>query len=112
LAALFLWDDPNYGVDEQWARFYPYRSAAKAGERIELKVIVLNHSPVERQFVITPHVPGLGTFKITVAPRSTGEVTMQITVSAKPGGPTVITADVSFGQWELREWLEALIDVR
>jgi glyoxylase-like metal-dependent hydrolase (beta-lactamase superfamily II) len=112
LAALFPWDDPNFGIDEQWARFYPYRSEAKAGERIELKVILLNHSPVQREFVITPHVPGIGTFKIKVAPRSTGEVVIPMTVGGKPGGPAVITADVSFGQWELREWMEALVDVK
>ena len=31
LAALFPWDDPNFGVDEQWARFYPYAAEAAAG---------------------------------------------------------------------------------
>jgi len=35
-----------------------------------------------------------------------------MTVGGKPGGPAVITADVSFGQWELREWMEALVDVK
>ena len=117
LAALFPWDDPNFGVDEQWARFYPYRSEAKAGERMELKVIVLNHSPVQREFVVTAHVPegwsaGPGPFKITAASRSTREIVIPVTVGGKPGGPAVITADVSFGQWELREWMEALVDVK
>ena len=45
LAALFPWDDPNYGVDEEWVRFDPWRVEAKSGDRIELKVIVQNHSP-------------------------------------------------------------------
>lgn len=116
LAALFPWDDANFGVDEQWARFYPYRSEAKAGERIELKVIVLNHSPVPREFVVKPHVPegwrtGAGPFRITAAPRSTGEIAIPVTVG-KTGLPAVVTADVSFGQWELREWMEALVDVK
>ncbi len=117
LAALFPWDDPNFGVDEQWARFYPYRSEAKIGERIELKVIVLNHSPVQREFVVNPHVPegwsaGRGPFKIAAAPRSTGEVMIPVTVGPKVALPVVITADVSFDRWELREWMEALVDVK
>jgi glyoxylase-like metal-dependent hydrolase (beta-lactamase superfamily II) len=109
LAALFPWDDPNYGIDEQWARFYPYRSAAKAGERIELKVIVLNHSPVQREFVITPHLPGVGAYRTTVPARSEREVKIPVTVGSQS---FILTADVSFGQWQLREWLEALVDVK
>ncbi len=108
LAALFPWDDPNYGIDDQWVRFYPYRISAKPGQRIELKAIVLNHSPVQREFVVTPHVPGAGTYKITAAPRSTGEAVIPVTVGSRS---LIVTADVSFGQFDLHEWMEALIDV-
>lgn len=115
LAALFPWDDANFGIDDQWARFYPYRSEAKAGERVELKVIVLNHSPVKREFVVTPHVPegwrtAGGPYRVTVSARTTGAVAIPLT--AGPGGLGVVTADVSFDQWQLREWMEALVDVR
>lgn len=115
LAALFPWDDANFGIDEQWARFYPYRSEAKAGGRVELKVVVLNHSPKAREFTVTPHLAdgwsmAQGRFKISVGPKKTGEVLIPIT-AGKPG-LAVITADVSFDRWDLREWLEALVDVR
>ncbi len=115
LAALFPWDDANFGIDEQWARFYPYRSEAKAGDHVELKVVMLNHSPVSRVFVVKPHVPdgwhvGSGPFKITVASRKTGEVVIPVTAGSP--GLGVITADVSFDKWDLREWMEALIDVK
>jgi glyoxylase-like metal-dependent hydrolase (beta-lactamase superfamily II) len=115
LADLFPWDDANYGVDEQWARFYPYRSESRAGNRMELKVVVLNHSLGVREFAVKPHVPDGwrvdgGPFKIAVPSRKTGEVVIPIT--AGPAGLGVVTADVSFGKWELREWLEALVDVK
>ncbi len=117
LAALFPWDDPNFGIDEEWSRFYPYRSEAKSGDRIELKVIVLNHSPVQREFVVKPHLPAgwsgaWGPLKISVAPRSTGTVFIPVMVGANTNGPAVITADIAFGRWELREWMEALVDVK
>jgi glyoxylase-like metal-dependent hydrolase (beta-lactamase superfamily II) len=115
LAALFPWDDANFGIDEQWARVYPYRSEAKPGARVDLKVIVLNHSPKIHEFVVTPHVPegwhvGGGPFKVMVGSRKTGEVTIPVTAGAQ--GLAVITADVAFDKFELREWLEALLDVK
>jgi glyoxylase-like metal-dependent hydrolase (beta-lactamase superfamily II) len=117
LAALFPWDDPNFGVDEQWVRLYPYRCEAKAGERMELKVVVLNHSPARREFMVTPHVPegwsvARGPFKVTVAARGTGVVVIPVTVGAAHDGPGIVTADVSFGSFDLREWMEALVDVK
>jgi len=33
VAELVPWDDPNFGVDEQWARFYPYTAEVPAGGR-------------------------------------------------------------------------------
>ena len=44
IAALVPWSDPNFGVDEQWARFYPYTAEVAAGGRVELKVMVRNHA--------------------------------------------------------------------
>ncbi len=115
LSALFPWDDPNFGIDAQWSRFYPYRSEAKSGSRVELKVVLLNHSPVTREFIVTPHVPAGwrligGSYRVSVAPRKTGEVAIPLTAGAT--GLGVITADVRFDKWDLREWMEALVDVK
>ena len=57
MAALVPWDDPNYGVDEEWARFYPYTAEVAAGGRVELKVMMRNHSAAAREFRVTPHAP-------------------------------------------------------
>jgi glyoxylase-like metal-dependent hydrolase (beta-lactamase superfamily II) len=114
LAALVPWDDANFGVDEQWARFYPYRSEAKSGDRVELKVMIQNHSPETREFVVKPHVPDgwrvSGPFKIAVASRKSGELVIPIGVGS--AGLGVVTADVSFDKWQLQEWVEALVEVK
>ena len=54
LDELLPWDDINYGIDEQWATFYPRGVSAKAGTPIELQVRILNHSPIARTFKVTP----------------------------------------------------------
>ena len=115
LSELLPWDDPNFGVDAQWARFSPYRSSAVAGSTVRLKVVVLNHSPRAQKFLIRPHVPegwrvSAKEFTVRVGGRQTGEV--EIPVVAGGAGLGVVTADIAVGEWETREWMEALVDVR
>jgi glyoxylase-like metal-dependent hydrolase (beta-lactamase superfamily II) len=115
LAPLFPWDDPNFGIDEQWARFYPYMAEAAAGGRIELKVILRNHSESQREFRVTPHVPAgwtgaRGPLRVSAGPRQEGVVTIPLTVG-RPG-LFVVTADVAYGPWDLREWTEGMVTVR
>jgi glyoxylase-like metal-dependent hydrolase (beta-lactamase superfamily II) len=118
LAALFPWDDPNFGIDEQWARLYPYRSEARAGERVNLKVLILNHSAVARRFRVTPHVPSGWTapasVQATIGPRKSFEIAIPVTAGDGPqnGNPAIITADIAFGQWDLREWMEAWVEMK
>jgi len=114
---LFPWDDPNYGVDEQWARFYPYTSRAAAGRPLQLQVIVRNHSPKRQEYMITPHVPAGWTvaaspLKIRLRPRQEGSIAVPIKPAPRARGLSVVTADVSFGNWDLHEWFEALVSVQ
>ena len=79
LQELFPWDDPNYGVDERWATFYPYGNVMKPGEEREVEVRLVNHSPVKRTFTITPrHHRGAKVLskpdKVTLAARGEGAV--------------------------------------
>jgi glyoxylase-like metal-dependent hydrolase (beta-lactamase superfamily II) len=115
MAALFPWDDPNYGLDEQWARFYPYTAKVASGGRLELQVILRNHSSEPREFRVTPHVPsGWKTapepLRVSIGPRQEGSVRIPIT-AGKPG-LQIVTADVGFGPWDRREWTEAMITVQ
>ena len=117
LATLFPWDDPNFGIDEQWARFYPYRSEAKTGERIELKVIVLNHSPVRAEFVVTAaRARGLDRRTRSVqdhgsVPRNTGEDCDPPDGWFEPGAPVrdyrrrVVRSSGSCGSGWKRWWM-------
>ena len=115
LRELFPWDDPNYGIDERWATFYPYGSEAKPGNVHEVEVRVSNHSPVERTFKITPR--GWNGIKIlskpqllTLASRANGAVKVRVQVPDKKG-TYIVTADVDSKDMHFRDWLEALIHV-
>lgn len=113
--ALFPWDDPNFGLDEQWARFYPYSTEAKPGQALELQFVLLNHSPARREFRVRPRTPAGwsadGPVKVQVAPRQERMVRFRVTPTADARGVHVITADVAFANWDLREWAEAIVAV-
>jgi glyoxylase-like metal-dependent hydrolase (beta-lactamase superfamily II) len=117
LRELFPYDDVNFGVDEQWARFYPYGSEVRAGQEIELKVIVLNHSPAQRVFRVTPRLPASWTssskaVELPLAPHQQGAVSIHVAPPANWRGFATITADVSFGSWDFRELAEAVLLVK
>lgn len=117
LAELFPWDEPNYGIDEQWARFYPYGRQVEAGQSIELAVKVLNHSAQARRFdVVLNAPPGFETdppsITLTVDPREESAASFRIEI---PTGcdPSVyvVTADIRSDALDLRRWCEGLIKV-
>ena len=115
MGALFPWDDPNYGLDEQWARFYPYTAEVASGARVNLEVILRNHSPAPREFRVTPHAPSgwrvpAGPLRITVPPRA--ERSVQIPVTAADHGRAIVTADIATGPWDFREWTEAIVTAK
>ena len=115
LRELFPWDDPNYGIDERWATFYPYGSEAKLGKEHEVEVRVSNHSPVKRTFKITPR--GWNGLKVlskpqslTLASRADGAVKVRVRMPDKKG-TYVVTADIDSKNMHFRDWLEALVRV-
>jgi len=115
VAALVPWDDPNFGVDEEWARFYPYTAQVAPGGRVELRVIIRNHSPIQQEFRVTPHVPPgwkapRGPLRVSIGPRQ--ERSVAIPLVAGSAGLHIVTADVAFGSWDLREWTEAMVTVQ
>jgi len=117
LGGLFPWDEPNYGIDERWARIYPYGRKAKPGQRLKVAVRILNHSDAPETYSVTLHVPEGLTLKrqsgsVTVQPQREAEVAFRITVPDEPSKRLyVITADVCFGRWQLHHWCESLIEI-
>ena len=114
LRDLFPWDDPNYGLDEQWARFYPYAVEAAPNASVQMEIAIRNHSPVKRSYRITPHLPegwdGPRTpITVTINPREEKFVPIRFTPAKNQAGVHTITADIAFDNWDMREWIEAMV---
>ena len=115
LRELFPWDAPNYGIDEQWAVFYPYGATVGASQEVELAVHITNHSPSSREFTVTPKLPAGMTMvnspaKLHLPAGQLGKVPMRVNVGSAAGNH-LITADVTSAGMEFRDWIEALITI-
>jgi glyoxylase-like metal-dependent hydrolase (beta-lactamase superfamily II) len=113
LRELFPWDDPNYGIDEQWAVFYPYGAKIARGQERSFEIRLENHSPVEREFKVKPKGwNGLkvltGPVTIKLKPRQTGKVTVKVR-APDAGGHCLVTADVVSEGMAFTDWIEALV---
>ena len=115
LSELFPWDSPNYGIDEQWAVFYPYGLQAHPGEQITLEIRITNHSPANREFFIQPRVPdgldcSVSNSVLTLEPGDSGSLPIVVEAPPIPGN-YVITSDIRSESMEFQEWIEALVTV-
>ena len=115
ISELVPWDDPNYGIDEQWAFFYPYGAEMSGGSRREFEVRLTNHSPVPREFQITPRgkqgvIAKSGTIRLELPARATGKVKFEVQAPRK-AGTYLVTADVVSGEMRFENWIEAMIIV-
>ncbi|MCC6508155.1 MAG: MBL fold metallo-hydrolase [Pirellulaceae bacterium] len=115
LKELFPWDAPNYGIDEQWAVFYPYGVTSPPGREVELQVNVTNHSPIRREFTILVKVPeGMRILQqpttISLEPGMQGKASVRVDVGSTRG-QRIITADVSSAGMQFQDWIEALVTV-
>jgi len=117
MADLFPWNESNYGIDERWARIYPYAQQAKPGRTIEIAVKILNHSNTAEVFTVKPNVP-VG-FKVepektsaTVQPLRESEMRFRVRVpTGVSDSPKIITCDLRFAGWELRRWCESIVEI-
>ena len=117
LAKLFPWDEPNYGIDERWARIYPYGQKIKPGQNAEITVKIFNHSNSSHTFTVSPNVPKEFRLKpkkasINIQPRKEGEARFEIVVPNNISKKVyVLTSDIKFDKWDLRHWSEAILEV-
>ena len=117
LAELFPWDEPNYGIDERWIRFYPYGQKGKPGQTIQLSLKAFNHSDASRMFTVSLNLPAgfdatHTTASVTIPSQLEKQVDFSILIGASiDPGTYVLTADVQIDQWNLPRWTEALIEV-
>ena len=117
LADLFPWDKPDYGIDEQWARIYPYGQQAKAGQCVGVTVKILNHSSSAHTYTASLNVPdGLQSepksASVRIEPREEAQLHFKITVPQMVSKKLyVVTCDVEFDIRRLRDWCECLIEI-
>ena len=114
---LFPWEDINYGVDEQWAKAYPYGQKAAKGTSAEISVRLTNQTTVEKRFIVEPHSEDIrvirpGRASVSVSPGKVGIIKFRAKIPARARpGVKVVTFDVDYDDISFREWCEALITV-
>ena len=112
LSALSPWPDINYMIDESWARVYPYAQRVKQEEVLALSLRITNHAPNEMTYRVNWNFPvgwqlvG-GENSVTIPAREDGHVEARFRTTGP--GLQVITADLSFGSWQVPAWTEALV---
>lgn len=115
LAELAPWPDANYAIDESWARVEPYASEVRSGDKVALRLQILNHSTRAETYRVKWNLPA--GWKIVNADReitipARGERAARAEFTAQRDGLQLVTADLSFGGRQLTEWAEALVRVR
>jgi glyoxylase-like metal-dependent hydrolase (beta-lactamase superfamily II) len=118
LTDLLPWDNINYGVDEQWAILYPYGQVVQPGQTVEFSIRIFNHSQNAMKYSVKPNVPEGYTVEpkeasIMIEPLKEGMKTFNAKVPADTKqGIDLLTADLKFGDWDLHEWCEAIIEIK
>lgn len=117
LAKLFPWDEPNYGIDERWARIYPYGQKIKPRQKAEISVKIFNHSNSSHTFTVSLHIPEGFRLRpekasINIKSMKEREARFEIFVPNSLSEKVyVITSDIKFDKWDLRHWSEAILEV-
>jgi len=117
LKELLPYDDINFGIDEQWARIYPYGQKATPGGSLDYSVKIFNHSGVTKTFTLQPDkmegfdvVPKQAS--IVIGPLSEGAQDFKISISEQVvPGISLMFVSIKFDGWDLREWCEGLVDI-
>ena len=117
LKKLLPFDDVSFGIDEQWARIYPYGQKASPGESIDFTVKIFNHSGVAKTFTLQPDK----TFgfdirpkkaKVVIGPKSEGSQKFRVSISKEVApGISLLLVSIKFDRWDLHEWCEGLVEI-
>ena len=114
---LFPWDHANYGMDEHWVRCHPYEQRVSRGDRVQLDVVLTNHSKGEREAACQPALPKewhvqVDPQKAVLAPKSEGRMAFVFTVPrhARPGR-WVVPVAVTYQGRRLGQFREAIVVV-
>ena len=118
LQDLVPWDDPNFALDEGWARLHPYGAQVEPGGTLQGSLVIMNHSPEPQDYRVHLNLPSdwslqsLAPAPVRVPPRQEGRVSFTLSLPDDAAeGLHIVTADVEWGEWELREWTEMMVEV-
>ena len=105
----------NFAVDEQWLRLDPYVRKVAPGERVSLQAVIWNHAASAQDFQVRLELPLAWrmvspTRRIRIPAGSEGSVAFALQAPSSAQGVQLITASVRFGDWELRQWAEAIVE--
>ena len=115
--ALCPWDHANYGLDEHWVRCYPYEQEVEAGDCLELRVEISNHSTGAKKArgrLVVPLGWAVGGEQETVI-EAKGEGHMAFVVQVPPdalAGRVVVPVELVYDGRRLGQFREAIIVVR
>jgi len=116
LRGLLPFDDPNFGLDESWAVLHPYWVTVRPSETVRLQLQIRNHSAQQQVFRATAHSPEgfpVSQMKpVRIGARADGiiNLTVKIPDRTQPGLHEIV-ADLGWNGVELRQWVEAAIEV-
>jgi len=108
--------DPNFGMDYRWTHFYPYRSISKAGEPMQVELVVRNHLFIPALVDIELRHPQSLNCKsavrqVNIEPKTQVAIPFELTREVESENQRmVITADLTINGQRLGEVTEALID--
>lgn len=114
LRELLAWEDPDFGVDEQWIRLEPHGRTLEAGSTAVFRAVLRNPSNRPLRVTVTPRLSaGWSGETVRVAAPAGGEAAAEfrVKIPAAANGLHGITADVMVNGRTLREWCEALVFV-
>ena len=117
LQDLVPWDDPNFALDEGWARLHPYGAQVEPGGTVQGSLVIMNHSPQTQEFRPSLNLPSgwarqwLAPTPLRIPPRTEAVARFTLSVPEGAEGLHILTADVGWSDWELREWTEMMVEV-
>jgi glyoxylase-like metal-dependent hydrolase (beta-lactamase superfamily II) len=114
-AALFPWDDPNFGLDPNWVVAYPFRQIVLPGQLVTIEAVIYNHSPLPR--VASAELAAPPEWKVekgsamTIPPHTEGRLLLRAEAPAHPARRRdVLGVNVRFNHINLGECAVEVVD--
>lgn len=115
---LVPWDHANYGLDPSWVRCDPYVQQVAPGDTARWRVVFTNHSASDRTARCRTVPPKAFSARAApwvsreVASKKEQSVEMQLAIpDGLSPGRYVCPIDVRYGDWDLPQFTEAIVDI-